>query len=135
MAKAKTDNERLVMKFFEVLSAGKLDTFKTLLHSDAVWTVMPSAVPGTGPHNGRKGIVDEFLAPVRGLFVDGDPKLHVKNVFGSGAWVAAEVNGVGTFKSGTEYNNNYCWIFEIKDNMVLQVHEYMDSHYIMNVVA
>ncbi len=94
MTDSESKNETLVRRFFEdVLNTGDLEKIRPCFHPDATWTPMAkSGIPGAGVHRGRKGIVDEFLAPVRGLFVDGDPKNTVENLFGKGAFVAVETH-------------------------------------------
>ena len=79
-------------------------------------------------------MIDEFLAPVRGLFEPGDPKVHVRRVFSSGDSVAAETEAIGTLSNGTRYHNRYAWIIDIRDDQVCHLREYMDTAYIMSVV-
>ncbi len=56
---------------------------------------MVEGVPGAGVHGPRDKIVDEFLAPVRGLFVPGDPKTTVDRMVSSGDTVMCESRGIG----------------------------------------
>lgn len=60
-------NEELVQQFFAVLSTGELENIRATLHPEASWTPMVKDVPGAGVHTPRDVIVDEFLAPVRGM--------------------------------------------------------------------
>jgi ketosteroid isomerase-like protein len=55
----------------------------------------------------------------------------VHRIFGSGNWVAAETTGIGMLSNGNEYHNRYAWIFEIRDDKIYALREYMDSHYIL----
>jgi SnoaL-like domain len=72
-------SEALVRSFFEILSAGDLDSLKTLLHDDATWTLFAEGLPGAGRHAGREAIVEDFLRPVReGMFEPGDPKVEIQ---------------------------------------------------------
>lgn len=128
-------NEDLVRNFFTVLSTGELENIRKTLHPDASWTPMVKDVPGAGVHHPRDVIVDEFLAPVRGLFEDGDPKTTVNNIFCKGDTVCAETRAVGKFKNGRTYDNLYCWVIEIKDGLVYAIREYMDSQYVNSVVG
>ncbi|MEJ0024865.1 MAG: nuclear transport factor 2 family protein [Rhizomicrobium sp.] len=130
-------NEQLVRRFFEdVLNTGDLEKIRPCFHPDATWTPMAKpGIPGAGVHRGRTGIVDEFLAPVRGLFVDGDPKNSVENLFGKGDFVAVETHGTGTFRNGRTYDNRYAWIVEIRDNMIFAIREYMDTAYIASITS
>jgi uncharacterized protein len=104
-----------------------------LLHEDASWTPMVRGVPGEGTHVGRSAIIDSFLAPVRGLFKPGDPKVLVDTIASNGALVLTETRGVGTLSDGRPYENRYAWAIEIKDGRIFAVREYMDSLYVMKL--
>jgi ketosteroid isomerase-like protein len=127
-------NEQIVRDFFATLSTGDLERIRATLHPDASWLPMVKSVPGAGIHQPRDVIVDEFLAPVRGIFEDGDPKTVVDNIFAKGNVVCAETRGMGKLRNGNTYNNQYCWVIELKDGLVWKIREYMDSHYVMSVV-
>lgn len=128
-------NEQLVRDFFTILSTGHLENIRKTLHPDAAWIPMVKSVPGAGKHWPRDVIVDQFLAPVRGIFEDGDPKSYVDNIFCKGNMVCVETHGVGKMRNGKTYENQYCWVIEIKDGMVHTIREYMDSHYVMGLVS
>jgi len=134
MSDQEKNNEALVRNFFEVLSAGDLDTLRGMFRKDACWTAMSKEIPGAGPHPGRDHIIDEFLAPVRGMFIEGDPKVIIHKLTAKDNMVYAETQAVGTFQAGNMYDNLYCWAFEIIDGQIDQIREYMDSHYVMSVV-
>jgi hypothetical protein len=127
-------NEQLVRSFFETLSTGDLERLRPLLHKDATWRVMSRGIPGAGVHTGRDFIIDQFLAPVRGLFEPGDPKVDIDTIIGKGNLVAVETKGRGRLKNGKDYNNLYAWMIEIKDGKIYELREYMDSHYITTIV-
>jgi uncharacterized protein len=134
MGELEDRNEKLVRTFFETLSTGDLERVRPMLHEDATWTVMASGIPGAGEKRGHKGIIDEFLAPVRGIFEDGDPKVSVVNVISKGRLVAAETRGVGRLKNGTPYNNVYSWMIEVDDGKIRALREYMDSYYVSTIM-
>jgi ketosteroid isomerase-like protein len=128
-------NEQIVRNFFKVLSTGELENIRKTLHADASWTPMVKSVPGAGVHAPRDVIVDKFLAPVRGLFEDGDPKTTIDNIFAKGNVVCVESRGHGKLRNGKIYDNQYCWVIEVKDGLVWKIREYMDSHYVMSVTS
>lgn len=128
-------NAQIVRTFLETLSTGELERVRPLFHPNAIWKVMPKGIPGEGEHVGRDYIIDEFLAPVRGMFNPGEPKVEIDTLIAQGDLVAVELRGFGHFKNGKEYNNTYCWFFEVRDGMVYSIHEYMDSLYIKNLVG
>jgi ketosteroid isomerase-like protein len=129
------ENERVVIDFFATLGTGNLEAIRQALHEEATWTPMVRGVPGAGKHVGRKGIVDEFLAPVRGLFRPGDPKVHMKTIASNGALVFTETYGTGVLADGRQYENSYCWAVEVKDGKIFAIREYMDSFYVANLFA
>lgn len=134
MADASTVNEDLVREFFATLSTGDLEKLRMLIHTDGSWEVMARDVPGAGKTVGGDAVVDDFLAPVRGMFEPGDPKISFRTVISAGNMVAAETMADGMLSNGNEYHNRYCWMIEIKDGKVCHLREYMDTAYIMSVV-
>ena len=106
-----------------------MEALRALLHEDATWETM-RATPGERFTAGRDAIVDDFLGPVRARFVDGDPKVSVQTVFGSGNLVAAETHADGTMGDGSEYHNRYAWIIEVDGDLVRAVREYMDTAHV-----
>ncbi len=132
---ASNENERVVIDFFATLATGNLDAIRQALHEEATWLPMVRGVPGAGKHVGRKGIVDEFLAPVRGLFKPGDPKVHMKTIASNGPLVLTETYGTGTLADGRPYENHYCWAVEVKDGKIFAIREYMDSLYVAGLFA
>ena len=118
----------LARAFFSALSDGDLEAVRMLLHPDATWEVM-RAVPGERLSVGRDAIIDGFVAPVRGRFVPGDPKVTVRTVFASGDVVAAETQADGTMLDGSEYHNRYAWLIELEGLTMRAVREYMDTAY------
>src|SRR5262245_5760569 len=130
-----TDSERVVLQFFATLSAGDLEGVRLMLHEDATWTPQMRAVPGAGVHRGRKGIVEEFLKPIRGLFRPGDPKIIVDRVASKGTLVMVESHSGGCLADGRPYDNLYAWAVEVKDGKIYALREYFDSHYVVELMA
>jgi uncharacterized protein len=127
-------NEDLVRQFFATLSNGDLEALRGLIHPEGSWEVMSTVVPGAGLTSGGDAVIDEFVTPVRGMFVAGDPKIAVKRTFSAGDMVCAETHAKGTLANGNDYHNRYAWVIEIKDGKVCHLREYMDTAYIMSVV-
>jgi ketosteroid isomerase-like protein len=131
--KANNPSEQVVMDFLTTLSSGNLEGVRAILHEESTWTPMVRGIPGAGVHTGRKGIVDDFLTPIRGMFQPGDPKIHIDTIASSGALVITETHGSGALADGRPYDNRYCWAFEVKDGKVFAIREYMDSLYIFQL--
>lgn len=125
---AANENEQVVLDFFEVLSSGDLEKLRGFYHDKSVWEPKVKDIAGAGKHVGMD-IIDKFLAPVRGMFEAGDPKIHVHTMFSAGPMVCVESNSTGKTADGKVYDNDYCWVFEISNGKVDSMREYMDSLY------
>jgi uncharacterized protein len=130
MVTGDTDNERTVLEFFRILSTGDLDAIRETLHDEVTWTPQVKDIPGAGTYHGKKGVVDDFLGPVRGMFAPGDPKTTVKTIVSRGSFVMCESEGKGKLQDGRTYDNRYAWALEVKDGKIFAIREYMDSHYV-----
>ncbi len=128
MVVAANADEQLVLDFFVVLSSGDLEKLRGFYHGTSVWEPKVKDIAGSGKHVGMD-IIDKFLAPVRGMFEPGDPKIHVGNMFSRDGRVCVESNSTGTTMDGKIYDNDYCWVFEISNGKIDAMREYMDSHY------
>src|SRR3954464_9039234 len=84
MVSGDTDNERTVLEFFRILSTGDLEAIRQTLHDEVTWTPQVKDIPGAGTYHGKKGVCDDFLGPVRGMFAPGDPKTTVKTIASKG---------------------------------------------------
>jgi ketosteroid isomerase-like protein len=135
MADERDPNETLVVDFFATLSSGDLIRLKSYFLAEASWTPMVSGVPGAGTFVGPSAICDEFLGPVRGLFVAGDPKVFIDRMLAKGDVVFAETHAMGRIRANNaEYNNRYCWAFELQGGKIRAIREYMDSAYVARVL-
>lgn len=130
MVRADNENERLVLEFFTQLSTGELERVRPLLHEQVSWIPQVKDIPGAGEYHGHKGVIDDFLAPVRGMFAPGDPKTTVHTIVSKGPLVMVESIGLGKLADGRAYENRYAWAIEIRDGKVFAIREYMDSHYV-----
>ncbi len=126
---AKNANEQLALDFFAALSTGDLDNLRPFLDENSVWEPMVKDIPGAGRYQGNQ-IIDDFLAPVRGMFAPGDPKVHVENIFSDGDMVCVESYSDGKLADGRTYMNTYCWTFRMNNGKIGLMREYMDSHYV-----
>ena len=129
-AVAKTPEEQIVLDFFRILSSGDLEAIRRTMHADCEWRPMVENIPCAGVHAPRDYIVDQFLAPVRGMFAPGDPKTTVNTIVSSGNFVMCESRALGKIADVRIYDNRYAWALELKDGLVYRIREYMDSHYI-----
>jgi ketosteroid isomerase-like protein len=126
-------NADVVRAFFVALSTGDLDRVAPFFDERSEWHICATGIPGAGVHQGRAGIVEGFLAPVRGLFEPGDPKVEVVNLVADGHLVAVEATGRGRFLDGRIYENRYAYWITVEGSRVRTIKEYMDSAYVASL--
>ena len=123
----------LVRSFFTTLSSGDLERLGGFFDERSEWHICATGIPGAGVHTGRAGIIDEFLAPVRGLFEPGEPKVEIVNLLAGGDHVAVEATGRGRFLDGRVYENRYAYWIEVDGTVIRTIKEYMDSAYVASL--
>lgn len=115
--------KQLVNSFFKLVSQGDINKAFELVDDNVNWWV-----PGNLPFSGNK-TKEEYLQVVNAI-KNGFPtgfKLTVTSSISEGNKVAAEVESAGTHINGKSYQNKYHFLFEIKDNKIISVKEYMDT--------
>lgn len=130
MVTPKNASEKAVFDFFETLSTGDLNALAALLPEDVSWEPMVRDIPGAGLYQGRDKVLGEFLAPIRGVFRPGDPKVHIDAIVSDGDRVMVETRATGQKADGKPYSNRYAWAFELRGGQILRIREYMDSLYV-----
>lgn len=120
------DTRQIVERFLTARAEQDADTITALLHPDAEWHT-PQSVP-IGPFVGRDDVaaalgggaagkllkVETIERDVHALFVDGDTAIALQRL-------KAEMH------SGDIYENEYVWIYRVKDGLVIRMDEHVDS--------
>ena len=122
--------EAVVGAFFETLSSGDLVRLREFFDGDSTWEIVATGIPGAGTHTGQEGIIDGFLAPVRGMFEPGDPNVAVTQLIADGDRAAVEATGTGRFLDGRTYDNRYAYWIVVEGGRIRSIKEYMDSSYV-----
>ena len=117
------DNKRLILGFFENLSAGKGDAVLGTLADSATWWVQ-----GNFPLSGTKTKA-QFAALVGelGSKIDGGLRVTPKGITAEGDRVAVEAESLAKMKNGKTYQNTYHFLFIVRDGKIQSVKEYLDT--------
>jgi ketosteroid isomerase-like protein len=130
-----SDPKDVVRRFFATLGTGDFAAIGAFFTDDSVWQVNDVA-RGLPAQRGRKGIIDDFLQPIReGLFEPGDPKISIRRLLAEGDWVVAETTAAGMLLNGHRYQNEYVFVIQVEGDTVRFLREYMDSDYAHSVSA
>jgi ketosteroid isomerase-like protein len=93
--------------------------------------------PGTTPISGRrKGLAAfrDYLVQVAG-YLDQMILLELTNVVVAGEWVFTEATGHGVTKTGLDYDNSYCLVWQVRDGKVIRFVEYCDTELVSSVLC
>lgn len=120
-----TDNLDLVRATWEAFVRADVKAAFANLADDVSWTI-PGTIPGlSGTKRGKREIF-AFLEGVAKTFPAGlrsqTTAAHV-----AGDTVILEMTNRGTTASGKAYENQYCFVFEVKGGKIGAIREYVDT--------
>jgi uncharacterized protein len=127
------ENKTLVLGFVEALSSGNLEAAKAALADEATWWI-PGSLPVSGTHKGKQAIFEDFFGRAQALFEPNSLSIQVRNAIGEGEYVAVEWVARGKTVQGRPYENYYHLMFEVRNNQIQAVREYVDTLYAKEVV-
>lgn len=127
-------NVDTIRQVYDAMTRVANDEVAQLFHEDAYWHVMATGVVGDGRTQGRDQIF-ETIGGVVSMFDQDSMDMTVTNIIGGpdSDYVASEHTLRARFQDGTPYENNYAFIWEVRDGKVAGVREYMDSYYVNKV--
>jgi ketosteroid isomerase-like protein len=132
MFEPKNQNEQVVFRFFEALSSNDLAQLQPFFTEDFAWKPM---FTGTGVKEERgSAIIENFFLPVIKFFKQNSLQLIVDLVMSDGETVVCELTSQGELVDGRSYKNQYCWVITVREGKMIRVKEYMDSHYVVQLL-
>ena len=117
------ENKRLVLGFFENLSAGNGAAVLGAMADSATWWIQ-----GNFPVSGTKS-KQEFAAVVGelGSKIDGGLRVTPKGITAEGDRIAVEAESYAKMKNGKTYQNTYNFLLVVRDGKIQSVREYLDT--------
>lgn len=116
-------NEAIVRKAFEGWSAGNGNVFD-LLSPDVRWTIHGSG-PVAGTYNGIQDFTQRASAPLVSRLAS-TLKPELRHIWASGDMVIIRFDASAITTSGAPYNNQFVWIFRMKDGSVTEAEAFLD---------
>lgn len=111
--------------FLATFSTGNVDAILGSMTDDATWWV-------SGQVDGMSGTYDpsrfgDLLRDAFELYVGGALRITPTSMIAEGDRVAVEAEGFVQMVNGREYRPRYHFLFEIRDEKISKVREYMDT--------
>lgn len=131
-----TDRTRaLIERYYQTLPKGDAEALAELLTEDCEW-LPPASAPLT-PVRGREAVAQQFSgALVRESFDLSQPfQLEVRRMVVDGPVAVVQQRLSATAKNGNPYENEYCWVYECRDDQIARMEEYADSLHAAQVMG
>jgi len=121
-------NKDIVVKFVEAMRVSDVETLKSMITEDFSWWIAGKAeyLQTAGEHD--RDFFLGFFGSGADMFPNG-AEFKVTGTVAEGDKVAAEAHMTATTAMGTEYDNQYHFLFELADGRIRRMKEYMDTHH------
>lgn len=125
-------NKALVTQTWNALVQGDVKAAFANMSDEVSWLI-PGNLPVSGLKKGKAGIV-EFLRGAAKLFPNG-LKSEIHRVYGDGDVVIVELTNRGKLGNGRDYENEYCFIYEIEGGKIRRIREYVDTQKVKDLMS
>ncbi len=118
-------NKAIVQQWFDLVAAGDAQGAFALFDESVSYTLR-GTTPVSGTYVGMESLVADFFTPWRKQ-IDGEIVLTVNRLIGEGDQVVALARGEAKTVFGLPYDNDYVFVFEVRDGKIFAVDEYLDT--------
>lgn len=119
---------KVIEEYYAALRKGNRARLVELLSPDSAWTP-PAGAPLT-PVHGAEAVADALGGDiVRSTFDLSKPfALDVRRTTVEGSVAVVQQRLTATAKAtGQPYDNQYCWVYEVRDGRIVSMEEYADT--------
>jgi ketosteroid isomerase-like protein len=126
-------NKQLVTSTWQAFVKGDIKTAFANMSDEISWLI-PGSIPNmSGLKKGKPAII-EFARNAAKLFPHG-LQSEIRRVYADGDTVLMELTNRGKFANGKDYENEYCFVFELEGGKIRRVREYVDTSKIAQLTA
>ena len=120
----------LAESYFEAVCAGDAATLRSIFADDVVWRIPKGAIPPYGgTHQGAQKIVDMMLGAVGESFKEGSQRFDVRTTLIGEDVICKETEMSAIAPDGRTYQNDYTFFFVVRDGLIHEVREHVDTRY------
>ncbi len=118
-------NKELVTKTWAAIGKGDINAALANMTDNVSWLV-PGDMPGVSGVKRGKSEIAEFMKGVSGTFPEG-LQSEIRKVHCDGDTVIVELTNRGKTSKGRNYENEYCFVFELEGGKIRRIREYVDT--------
>ena len=125
-------NKKVVRDAYTAISSGDAEGFFDRLSDDVEWYFIGSH-RFSGTMKGKEQIVNDLFNVLGDQLEGTGISLEIKQLIAEGDKVVAEMQGTSRSVSGKDYNNTYNIILTVKNGLITEMREYLDTELITEV--
>jgi uncharacterized protein len=118
-------NKELVTKTWDAFAKGDIKSAFANMSDEISWLIPGNLSDLSGLRKG-KGEILNFARNAAKIFPNG-LQSEIRRVYGDGDTVIVEMINRGKVFNGKDYENEYCFVFEIEAGKIRRVREYVDT--------
>lgn len=126
-------NKQAMQAIFAELAEGNGRPFVAALSDDMKWH-MTGTNAWSGSYIGKREVIDRLLTPLFAQF-ETRYKNRAVRLVAEDDMVVVECRGEVVTRQGKPYNNTYCYVCRMRDGMICELTEYMDTELVREALA
>jgi len=118
-------NKQMVTSTWQAFVKGEIKTAFANMSDEVSWLIPGNLSSLSGLRKGKPAIL-EFARNAAKTFPNG-LQTQINRVYGDGDTVILELTNRGKLANGRDYENEYCFVFELEGGKIRRVREYVDT--------
>jgi ketosteroid isomerase-like protein len=120
----------LAESYFEAVCEGDATKLRSLFSKDVLWRIPKGAIPPYGgTHKGADKIIGMMLGAVGDSFKKGSQRFDVRMTLIADDVVCKETEMSAVAPDGRIYQNDYTFFFVIREGLICEIREHVDTRY------
>jgi ketosteroid isomerase-like protein len=126
-------NAEVVRKTWQDLIGGRLEAALVNMSDEVSWLI-PGNVPNVSGLKRGKEEVRKFVSGIGQAFPQG-LQSEIRKTHVAGDTVIVELTNRGKAFNGKDYENEYCFVFELEGGKIRRIREYVDMHEVVQTLS
>jgi uncharacterized protein len=119
------EKKELVTRTWAAFGKGDIKAAFANMSDNVSWLV-PGNTPGVSGLKRGKDEILKFMSGVGDIFPEG-LQSEIRKAHCDGDTVIVELTNRGKVRNGKQYENEYCFVFELEDGKIRRIREYADT--------
>ena len=126
-------NAEFVRRTWQDLTAGKVDAALANMSDEVSWLIQGNVPNVSGLKRGKEE-VRKFVSGIGQAFPQG-LQTEIRKTHVAGDTVIVELTNRGKAFNGKDYENEYCFVFELEGGKIRRIREYVDMHKVVQTLS